>query len=80
MGIQHYQVTGYTKSEAEKHGITPEDELKYLQWRDEYKRQYAVSHGYRYIAIPYTAEHDESYKALIDNKIHEILTLTQQND
>ena len=80
MGIQHYQVTGYTKSEAEKHGITPEDELKYLQWRDEYKRQYAVSHGYRYIAIPSTAEYDESYKTLIDNKIHEILTLTQQND
>ena len=52
MGIQHYQVTGYIKSEAEKHNTTPEDELRYLQWRDEYKKQYAISHGYGYIANP----------------------------
>lgn len=39
------------------------------------KKQFALSHGYYYLAIPYTAENDESYKSMIDTKIHEILSL-----
>lgn len=80
MGVQHYQITGYTKLEAEKHNISPKDELFYQQWKDAYKKDYALSQGYHYLEIPYWTEKDESYKTLIDNKIHEILTLTQQND
>ena len=78
MGIQHYQVTGYIKFEAEKHGVTLEKELEELQWRDAYKKQYALSQGYHYLEIPYWTEHDGSYKTLIDDAIHKILT--QQND
>ena len=74
-GEQHFKVTGYIKSEAEKYGITPEKVIAEIQWRDEYKKQFALSHGYYYLAIPYTAENDESYKSMIDTKIHEILSL-----
>jgi hypothetical protein len=78
MGIQHYQITGYTKLEAKKHGITFDEELKELQYRDSIKKQYALSCGYHYLAIPYWTEQDGSYKTLIDSTIHKILT--QQND
>lgn len=74
-GVQHYQADGYIKMSAQKHGITPEEELKELQWRDEYKKQYALSQGYFYLAIPYWTEQDESYKTLIDEKIQSILTI-----
>lgn len=80
MGVQHYKITGYTKFEAEKQSVTPSDELNHQQWKDAYKKDYALSQGYHYLEIPYWTERDESYKTLIDNKIHEILTLTQQND
>lgn len=74
-GIQHYEVTGLLKLTAKKHNTTPDQELAELQWRDEYKKQYALSQGYYYLAIPYWTEQDESYKTLIDNKIQEILTI-----
>ena len=59
--------------------MTPEESLEYIQWKDEYKKQYALSHGYYYLAIPYTAEKDESYKIMIDSKIHEILSFSSNN-
>lgn len=71
-GVQHYQADGYIKMSAQKHGITPEEELKELQWRDEYKKQYALSQNYYYLAIPYWTEKDESYKTLIDEIIKTI--------
>lgn len=74
MGEQHYKVTGYVKYEAEKHNQTPAEELVYIQWKDEYKKQYALSQGYYYLAIPYWTEKDSSYKTLIDKKIQEILS------
>lgn len=76
-GEQHFKITGYIKSEAEKYGITPEEVISEIQWRDEYKKQYALSHGYYYLAIPYTAEKDDSYKSMIDTKIHEIISQQQ---
>ena len=74
MGIQHYQITGYIKFEAEKHGVSPEKELEELQWRDNYKKEFALSNSYYYLAIPYTAEKNNKYKILIDNMIHKIIT------
>ena len=75
-GVQHYNMTNsYTKLSAKKHGVTPEKELAEIQWRDEYKKQYALSQGCHYIEIPYWTEDDESYKTLIDQKIKEILTI-----
>lgn len=80
MGQQHYEVCSWHKFIADKKGVTPEEELQYLQYKDELKRQYAIEQGYGYLAIPYWTEKDHSYKTLIDNKIHEILSKTQQND
>ena len=52
--------------------LSKEDALKERQWLDEYKKQYALSQGYYYLEIPYTAEKDDEYKQLIDDKINEI--------
>lgn len=76
-GEQHYKVTEFIKMDAKKHNITPKEELEYLKWKDEYKKQYALSNGYYYLALPYWIFNDESYKTLIDNKIQEILNNTK---
>lgn len=78
-GEQHYKICGLTKLAAKKYNTTPEEALKYVQWKDEYKKNYALSQGYYYLDIPYFTESDESYKTLIDDKIQEILSLTTQN-
>jgi hypothetical protein len=77
-GIQHYECGGLTKLVAKQMGISEEEAFEYQKWKDEYKKQYALSQGYHYLEIPYWTEHDESYKTLIDSTIHKILT--QQND
>lgn len=80
-GKQHYEITQLTRLYAEREGISEVEALRYQQWRDEYKKNYALSFdGYYYLELSYKTIHDGSYKTLIDNKIHEILTLTQQND
>lgn len=75
MGEQHFKITEFVKKDAKKRNVSPKEELEYIHWKDEYKKQFALSHGYYYLAIPYTAENDESYKSMIDTKIHEILSL-----
>ena len=45
---------------------------------NEIKMENILLNKQHYLAIPYTAEHDGSYKQLIDDAIHKILTL--QND
>lgn len=71
-GQQHYELTGFTKLTAKHYGTTPEVELEYLQWKDNYKKQFALDNGYSYLEIPYLAEKDDYYKKLIDDKIKEI--------
>lgn len=82
-GIQHYEVTNFHVMKARRKGIVPEQELSYVQWKDEYKKQYALSQGYYYLAIPYWADNDsEDWKTLIDNKLEEIyndINISQQN-
>jgi hypothetical protein len=76
MGEQHYNVNaGWIRKSSEKRSLTKEEVLSDLQWRDEYKKQYALSQGYHYLAIPYWTENDKSYKTLINQKIKEILTM-----
>lgn len=77
-GLQHYQITSWAISVAKAKGITPEQELAYQQWKDAYKKQYALDHGYEYLEIPYWTEKDESYKTLIDDKIASILSSAPQ--
>lgn len=73
-GRQHYEINdGWNKLQAQRNGITQEEALTNLKWRDEYKKQYALDNGYFYIALPYWAFKDESYKSLIDQQIHKIL-------
>ena len=77
-GVQHYDVNnGWNCKIAKKFNISPKQVLEDMQWRDEYKKQYALSQGYYYLAIPYWTEQDGSYKILIDNKIQEILSTIQ---
>ena len=78
-GEQHYKITEFVKMDAKKHNVSPDDELRYIQWKDEYKKQFAISTGYYYLALPYWTFKDNSYKTLIDDKIKEILSLTVQN-
>ena len=74
-GEQHYIADGWNATEAKRLNITPQEALEYLQCRDKIKMEYALSQNYSYLVIPYWTESDESYKTLIDEKIHEILTL-----
>lgn len=76
-GEQHYKITEFIIIDAKKHHVTPTEELKYLQWKDEYKKQYALSHSYYYLVLPYWCFNDDSYKMLIDNKIQEIINNTK---
>ena len=73
MGEQHYNANaGWIRKSAEKSNMTKEELLAKIQWRDEYKKQYALSQGYHYLAVPYWTEKDESYKTLIDEIIKTI--------
>ena len=75
-GMQHFIAQcGYNNKRAAKLSITPEQVLIDQQWRDEYKKQYAIDNGYHYLAIPYWTEQDKSYQTLIDDKISEILSI-----
>lgn len=74
MGEQHYKPTQFNKLNAKRNHITPEESLKELQWRDNYKKEYALSYGYNYLEIPYTAfNKKDDYKKMIDDKIKSIL-------
>lgn len=69
-GIQHYKITTFTKLSAKHKGISPEEEFECQKWKDKFKRDYAISHGYFYLEIPYYSDDKiETYKSLIDNKI-----------
>ena len=73
-GKQHYEICLHTKTDAVERCITPEEGFKLLQYRDKIKKECALSHNYYYLIIPYWTESDQSYKQLIDNMIHKILS------
>lgn len=75
-GIQHYKITGYSKIEAKKYNITPNEVLVRRKKLDKYKEEYIESIPNCYfLVIPYWTEQDKSYKTLIDDKINEILIM-----
>ncbi len=79
-GKQHYEITLYTKLSASANNKTPEEELEYQKWKDAYKKNDVLSHGYYYLEIPYWSDDEnQSYKRLIDNKIDEILNNSNNN-
>ena len=73
MGEQHYLPTQFNKLIAKRKNITPEEALKELQWRDDFKKQHALNCGYNYLDIPYTYEKNNEYKNIIDKTISEIV-------
>ncbi len=71
-GRQHYELGGwYVQSKNDD--ISPKQQLEYQQWKDKYKKDYALSQGYFYLEVPHWADDkDETWKKLINNKINEI--------
>lgn len=71
-GAQHYNDYFYKTflkmSEEDANAM-----LLRRQEYDRYKKEYALSHGYEYLEIPYWTESDETYKQLIDEKIKSIV-------
>lgn len=78
-GQQHYQVTIFTITNANKKGVTPEEEFEYQKYKDQIKKEYAIKNGYEYLEIPYYAINNNLYKDIIDSKINEILYSTIQD-
>ena len=74
MGEQHYKTSAFS-SIWKKRNITPEEQLRLYQERDQIKKQYAIQCGFHYLELPYWLERSDAYKAVIDNKIHEILIM-----
>jgi Zn ribbon nucleic-acid-binding protein len=69
-GAQHYKKSSrLTQFKSLKDMKTPEEELEYQQAKDAMKRDYAISHGYSFLEIPYTSEKNGWYKQLIDEAI-----------
>ena len=77
-GQQHYEVCGWSYTQAKADNCSPEEILRYQQWKDNYKKEFAINSGFYYCEIPYTDEGNDLYKEKIDSTIHKILT--QQND
>ena len=71
-GVQHYELAGWHITQSKHSNTTPEEEFKYQQWKDNFKKNYAISQGYEYLEIPYWTIDDGTYKNLISNKIKEI--------
>lgn len=72
MGSFHYKASGFVSDFSKRKSISPEENLKYLQWKDNYKKDYALSRGYHYLAVPYWSEKNDDYKEIIDDKISSI--------
>lgn len=77
-GIQHYELCGWHIMQASHSGRTPEEEFQYQQWKDNFKKNYAISCGYEYIEIPYYTVTDGTYKKLIVDKIKSLKSITLQ--
>lgn len=53
-GKQHYEGDSFFNNKAaESKDITPQQQLEYVQFKDEVKRQWALKNNYQYLCIPY---------------------------
>lgn len=74
-GKQHYEICLLTKHDAKERGISTEESFELLKYRDNLKKEFALSNGYEFLEIPYYTSDNESYKTLIDQKISYILSI-----
>ena len=72
-GIQHYELNGWHITQSKTSGRTPQKEFEYQKWKDEYKKNYAIKHGYHYLEIPYWTIDDGTYIQIIKNKLNDIM-------
>jgi hypothetical protein len=75
MGEQHYKKSSrWIDKWSQRKNMTIDKSLHYRKLKDRYKRMYAKSQGYSYLAIPYwTDNKQEEWKQLINNRINEII-------
>lgn len=72
-GRQHYEAFGWNITNAKSNNITALQSLEYQQWKDNLKKQYALSQNAYYLEISYISIENGSYEALIDKMISSIL-------
>ena len=72
-GEQHYKINIFIEKIANEKGISPQEALNYIKWKDAYKKQYAIDNGFFYLELPYWTFRDTTYKSIIDDKIQQIL-------
>lgn len=70
-GSQHYYPckTWGNRKLTEEEAIR---DLEYTQWKDLYKKKYALKNGYYYLEIPYWNFNSDYYKKLVNDKLREI--------
>lgn len=72
-GEQHYYSNYFTELVAKSRNITTGEVFNEQLFRDKFKKDYAIQHGYDYLEIPYyTNDKNETYKQLILDKINDI--------
>jgi hypothetical protein len=73
-GEHHFRLNSWHNFAFDRNGMTPEESLEYQQWKDNYKKEYAISQGYYYLEIPYWYDDEqETWKQAIDEMIEYIL-------
>lgn len=73
-GEQHYRICSLTTLGAKRYNFTDQEAFQYQQWKDDYKKNFALLHGYSYLIIPYTSFNSfKDYQKLIDNKINSLI-------
>jgi hypothetical protein len=75
-GLQHFSCDSHMQISRNKDKDSGIKKFEDLQFRDAYKKQYALDNEYSFLEIPYyTDDKEENWKKLIDDKITEILEL-----
>lgn len=78
-GIQHYKESGFHILGSKHSGRTVQEEYEYQIWKDNYKEQYAIDNGYRYLAIPYYDVDNGNYIDIINQQIELLKQQTINN-
>ena len=68
-GKQHYDLLD--KNSRWLNGLTPKEFLDNQKWRDNYKKEYAINNGYRYLEISYLDVLNDSFKEKINDILRE---------